>query len=322
MTIGDSPKDERQEVRTSPSRRMHARVIGRSFGHSVIRSFSHSVIRSFGHSISRSFGHSVIRSFGHSVIRSFGHSVRPARRRHRIACDAMASVRRRRANDGENEEETRNERASATPRASGSARGNALKASIVALAAHALARTKPTTESFYAHCVEHEDVLTRTTFEVAFRSSPRWVCSSSHAFAFAREAPYACRDALVATACRTRDGAAYVGALGRWVRAPRALAPVVITLVNVIMVHKAACGAVVAVIAGLAALKTLKLLKTLVLGVFAAAAAYVALPRYLGVPRSSIAITAGMYFVAYRRGVFDGALRLAKRLQPARKKKR
>ena len=181
----------------------------------------------------------------------------------------------------------------------------------------AMAWMKPPPEAFYAHCVRARAVR-RTVRDVVFAGaiSPTWVCSNSGASALVRKAAFTCHDGVVATACRTRDGEAFVGALGTWIRVPFPLDVVVNALVHVIRVNNALLSLASLGVVGVVAMKTLKALKLLALGVFGAAAVYFGFPRYAGVPRWSIALTAGLYYLAYRKHLLDGVLRVAKAMKP------
>ena len=175
---------------------------------------------------------------------------------------------------------------------------------------------KPPPEAFYAHCVRTRAVR-RTMYDVALgRTSPAWVCSNSGASALVRKAPFSCHDGAVATVCRARDGAAFVGAAGAWWRVPFPLDLVVNTLVHVIRVNNALLSLVSLGVVGVLALKTLKALKLVVLGAFGASAAYFGLPKYAGAPRWAIALTAGLYYLAYRKHLLDGVLHVAKAMRP------
>ena len=176
--------------------------------------------------------------------------------------------------------------------------------------------TKPPPETFYAHCVRARAVR-RTVGDVVLAGaiSPTWVCSNSGVRALVRKAAFTCHDGVVATVCRTRDGAAFVGALGTWMRVPFPLHVVVNVLVHVIRVNNALLSLASLGVVGVVAMKTLKALKLLALGVFGAAAVYFGFPRYAGVPRWSIALTAGLYYVAYRKHLLDGVLRVAKAMK-------
>jgi len=177
--------------------------------------------------------------------------------------------------------------------------------------------TKPPPEAFYAHCVSARSVR-RTVGDVVLAGamSPTWVCSNSGVRALVQKAAFTCHDGVVATVCRTRDGAAFVGALGTWMRVPFPLDVVVNALVHVIRVNNALLSLASLGVVGVVAMKTLKALKLLVLGVFGGAAVYFGFPRYAGVPRWSIALTAGLYYVAYRKHLLDGVLRVVKAIKP------